>query len=307
MADQSTSWEAEVDIRATKMYYIGAAAILVFDYFLTLSAEIEFGWKVKKTPVSILFFVNRYFSLFFTVITIASYFSPLWTQAVCNKYAITQFVHTVLSFTIAEVFLTLRVYALSYKNYYICGVLILHILAQLGLAFYNLSLGGTAASYISHASQLNKTEFQLCAFFPNRHVLNFDIAYLCLALSFYAVAFIGTITFTMTTSKAHPTWRWVRIVQRDGMVYFIAIFSSTLVWTILILHASSPRLGLINAEPDLIFTAIMVNRLYLSLKRAGHKSNLVQETWLPQISNYERSRHIALQVIVAQQVTSTVL
>ncbi|KAF8067955.1 hypothetical protein FPV67DRAFT_1494382 [Lyophyllum atratum] len=295
------------DILAVKRYYAAAYALLVYDYLITLLAEVEFSWKTGQSLASVLFLLNRYVSLIFSTTILLSYFLPSWTFSVsiCNNYAITEFVYTVLMFTIAEVFLALRVYVLTRKSKCLAVISVIHIVAQIGLSLYIMSRGGTAEQYLGKQipvpGLIDDNAFQLCGLLPSGNVGTLDTVYLSLALSFDAFVFIVTIITTIRAARAHPTKRWLRVIQRDGIMYFMAIFSSTLIWVIFG-KVARDSLKLINAAPDLIFTAIMINRLFLSLRRAGREETVQQQF----LGNHEHRREeVELQIIISQQILSS--
>lgn len=57
------------------------SVVLYYDYFMTLDQEIKFFWNKKLNVVNILFFVNRYLSIFGTVPVILQNFGP-WSEKV---------------------------------------------------------------------------------------------------------------------------------------------------------------------------------------------------------------------------------
>ncbi|KAF8224749.1 hypothetical protein L208DRAFT_471341 [Tricholoma matsutake] len=71
-----------LEILSLKTYYTAIFTLLLYDYCLTFSAEIDLAWKPRKTFASILFFLNRYSSLAFFTVVMISYALPSWTQNV---------------------------------------------------------------------------------------------------------------------------------------------------------------------------------------------------------------------------------
>ncbi len=66
-------------------------------------------------------------------------------------------------------------------------------------------------------------------------------AYLCLSLAFDAFAFLG-ITYGVVSRARNSGGGYhlvpvLKVVQRDGIMYFFVLFSSNLVWLLLLLHA----------------------------------------------------------------------
>ncbi|PAV17081.1 hypothetical protein PNOK_0714500 [Pyrrhoderma noxium] len=55
-------------LQATKYYQLASALLLLYDYILTFDLEIEAVWSAKKLNFAkLLFFLNRYFPLFFYI------------------------------------------------------------------------------------------------------------------------------------------------------------------------------------------------------------------------------------------------
>ncbi|KAG6910724.1 hypothetical protein DXG01_008255 [Tephrocybe rancida] len=215
----------------------------------------------------------------------------------CDRFAITEFVYTVLIFTIAEIFLALRVYVLTRKNIYLALILVLLILAQLGLAFYIMSRGGSghpdgaSVSPINPSQLVNPNVLQVCVLIPVASTLKYDTIYLSLALSFDAFVFIATLIATFAAARQYRAKPWLRVIQRDGIIYFMAIFSSTLIW-LLLGQVARPGLKLVNAI------------LYLQLKKAGRE----EEPHHLFLGKGERPQtDMELQVIVSQHITSVMI
>lgn len=291
--------ERAADIYALKLYFTGAFAILVYDYVLTFPAEVECVWRAPKSFVSVVFLLNRYISLIFGVVTLISYFSPWWTFNICSHYAVIQFIHLAIGFTLAEIFLTLRAHVLTGKRKFLTALLTFHIVAQVILAIYVVSRGRRAEPIPFPLSIM--PQYQICLSAQRDGML--DLAYLCLALSFDVIVFILTLQVTVTTAKSFPRMRVMQVIQRGGISYFVAIFTSTLVWVFMSLLAE-PNYKMINAEPDMIFTAIFINRLHLSLKKVGLNRDTIR------YHDSDHRRHMntpTLEVLVSHHITSQYL
>lgn len=68
-------------------------------------------------------------------------------------------------------------------------------------------------------------------------------AYLFLSLAFDIVIFLTIIYTTLRATRYFTLTRIMHVIQRDGIIYFFTLFSSNLVWVLLLLHArvgSSP-------------------------------------------------------------------
>ncbi|KAF5383008.1 hypothetical protein D9615_004883 [Tricholomella constricta] len=103
------------------------------------------------------------------------------------------------------------VYIITRKNFYLAVIFILQILAQLGLGLYIMSIPWRIVALTIDSLKL-------------------DIVYLSLTLAFDSLVLIVTLTVTITAAQQSPTKHWLKVIQNDGILYFMAIFSSTLIW-----------------------------------------------------------------------------
>ncbi|KAF4577443.1 hypothetical protein EYR36_005432 [Pleurotus pulmonarius] len=109
-----------------KLYWVSISALWVFDYFLTLESEVNFGWKGKKSMIFWFFILNRYLAPCFIMITLTDHFAAAWDLQMyvwkvppvlpqltvlgfrCKRYVFMETLETMLLTFTAEVFLTLR-------------------------------------------------------------------------------------------------------------------------------------------------------------------------------------------------------
>ncbi|KAJ7599206.1 hypothetical protein C8J56DRAFT_1093588 [Mycena floridula] len=309
MSDSVAVLNQAADIQATKLYFTGVFAILVYDYLLTFPGEVEHVWKPQKTFVSTLFLLSNLRIcdsdiVFFICLDCNGQLSVLIPRDAanisCKHYAVTQFVHTIVAFTIAEVFLTLRAHVLTGKKKMLTTLLGVHILVQICLGVYVVSRGGNSRDILPPLNLM--LQYQICMPFPKDNVAGLNIAYLCLALSFDILVFILTLTVTVSAVRTYPALRVMKVIQLGGIYYFVGIFTLTLIWAFFSMLAE-PDLRMINAEPDMIFTALLINRLYLSLKDVGHNQMLA----VTQRGHRQRMDSQTLQIIVSQQVSQQLL
>ncbi|EIM90616.1 uncharacterized protein STEHIDRAFT_48973 [Stereum hirsutum FP-91666 SS1] len=62
-------------------------------------------------------------------------------------------------------------------------------------------------------------------------------AYLFLSLAFDIVIFLTIIYTTFRAARHFTLTRIMHVIRRDGIIYFFTLFSSNLVWALLLLHA----------------------------------------------------------------------
>jgi len=109
------------DIISTKYYALATCAILFYDYFLTLADEIKYIWIGKQSWIFWLFFFNRYFPMTWQLWRLGVEYSPqsqLDTE-ICHKTAWYSLIVFVLCTLVAQVVLTIRIYAVTMKNGFI--------------------------------------------------------------------------------------------------------------------------------------------------------------------------------------------
>ncbi|KAJ3517450.1 hypothetical protein NLJ89_g509 [Agrocybe chaxingu] len=188
---------------------------------------------------------------------------------------------------IAELFLTLRVYALSGKSKSVLVISALFMAWQWGIAIYAMSQSDKGTDNV--AVLLSVPTFPLprlpevdpyhgasssfplvCIFISVLGIAKWVEAWLCLSLAFDGLVFLAIIFITVRSARQHGFVPMMRIIQRDGIVYFFVLFSSNLVWLMLLLHAR-PALKFLHNQPAMVVSTIMINRITLNLKKARDK------------------------------------
>ncbi|KAJ7728693.1 hypothetical protein DFH07DRAFT_757192 [Mycena maculata] len=70
---------------APSFFLSGGTALLFYDYFLTLNWEVSRYWGSKLAFANVLFYLNRYGTLFGTIPVVLQYF---WTAESMPKLAV---------------------------------------------------------------------------------------------------------------------------------------------------------------------------------------------------------------------------
>ncbi|KAJ7611150.1 hypothetical protein B0H17DRAFT_721077 [Mycena rosella] len=250
------------DLLAFKMYFAGCFTLLFFDFFLTLGDEVDYVWKARKTPMFYIFLMNRYCPMAFCIITFI-YFSILELRSNCNRFAIVEWLQTLLIVVPAEVVLILRIYALTKRNSYLSGFLVSLILVECVIVFYAMSLPGTNNALTLPHVPIDP--FHVCILYSDPKM---DTAYLSTSIAFDCIVFTITIAATVNNSvhRSHPSI--LETIRWDGTLYFCVILSGNVVWMALAVNGR-PGLKLMNAQPSMYLTSVMINRLTLSIRKAA--------------------------------------
>ncbi|KIK70057.1 hypothetical protein GYMLUDRAFT_34508 [Collybiopsis luxurians FD-317 M1] len=289
------------DLQAFKWYYTACCTLLFYDYLLTWQKEYEYIWNwTSKGYIFFLFLLTRYIPIAFCVITLFAYFSPLWSMEICNRFARVEWIQTLLITIPAETVLLIRVNALV-KRRFLAITLSGIMLTQCSVVIYAMSL---------HEENMGLTlpdipvdEFHVCILYSEPKM---DLAYLLCSIIFDTIVFLVTLAVTLTSgcnsllpdlndrinsdtgrkrrrrhARSRPTTSvLLSTIRRDGILYFCAILSGNVTWLILCLHARA-GLKFMNAQPSMIITSIMINRLSLSLRKVSERTAIrgITENW----------------------------
>ncbi|KAJ6492996.1 hypothetical protein C8R45DRAFT_825175, partial [Mycena sanguinolenta] len=228
-------------------YFAGVFSVLFFDFFLTLVDEVELVWKGKKGTKPLLPYGMVHNHCFRCS-------RPSHGKLSCNRFAIVEWLQTLLIVVPAEIVLLLRIYALTNKNKYVTALLASVILAQCIIVFYAMSLPGTNGALVLPNVPIDS--FRVCILFSRPQM---DTAYLCLAIAFDCI--VVAITLATTTAKhasrrTTRSWSILQTIRWDGALYFCVILSGNVVWMALALDAR-PGLKFMNAQyvlPSSVFS-----------------------------------------------------
>ncbi|KAJ3932179.1 MAG: hypothetical protein NXY57DRAFT_1038620 [Lentinula lateritia] len=240
------------DLLAEKRYWIGITALWVYEYFLTVGDEIRYIWKAPKDNIVFcLFVLNRYLALIIITVTCVAFFSSYWTEEMfvpmvplCLRYGYAEQLETLVMCTIAEMLVLLRVYALSGNNRTVIICAIPLIISQWGLLFYvcSQSANGTANLTLllgpSDVTTLPDIDaFRLCISVPPLDVVPYGQAYLCLLIAYDGLTVLAILYIVAGQSDNLHLMPILKLIQRDGLLYFAVMFTSHFVWLMLTLYA----------------------------------------------------------------------
>jgi len=268
--------QLESDELLAKRLYLAASTIMFYDALLTLPEQITYLWQPKKTFVSYLSLFNFLFACAFAIGLNIVWFHTKNTPQIClTSVALRSIQFRVVS-TVAQVFMTLRIYALSGKNRIIFVTMVICIATQVVLSI----------STISHTLQLQLRHFtpipadgyhSTCTL----QILNqgLDEVYIYLLLTFDAGVFLATLGYTVKAMKSSRRSHLLRAITLDGSVYFFMMFSTNLTWTLCDMYGRE-GVRTLALVPSLFITPMMLNRLTLSLHKA-HGMDQISISTLP--------------------------
>ncbi|KAF8526755.1 hypothetical protein JB92DRAFT_2871559 [Gautieria morchelliformis] len=270
-------------------------ALLFYEHLLTLGDEVRLYFSRPATfsrqlLAGFLFFVTRYFvPICLSAITAAA--TTKWGDAVC-LVPIGSFCKTVgplelAFFTVvgiaSGILLLLRVYALYNRNKWILCYLGLVILTQFAVC---ILISAFSDRGLLPMPPIDLPVFQGCLYPPPSRLKKLTLAPVILELT-YDVSIIGLIMAKGWKDRSLNGLRGrggiLRIIVKDGTIYFLVIFSTMFIWLCVKLFAP---VGLKFVNGYLV--SIMINRLTIHLHRSvksSHRTSLtpsaVQLPFLP--------------------------
>lgn len=248
---------------STKTFFCASVFLLLYDHVLTLSDEIDFVWKRRVTPVTCLFLLNRYYAPLVYIILVVAQFTPLLTPEMCKQFVLFEpFGVGIVLLSITEVILTLRVSALYGQSRVVMSYLLLILCGQLAVGIWTLSRPGSGPLPLL---AVKVVAFTGCFYVSAPNLTKISTGCLWIEIAFDISVFGLTLARTLRAVADDEALGLVRTVFRDGILYFLVIFSTNLVWALMVIFAPI-GLKYINAEPSVILVVIMINRLTLNLR-----------------------------------------
>jgi len=236
---------------AIMIWSIGMYCVFCWEWIINLPCEINRIWKRKLSFISVLYLLNRYWGLFqFSLVV--SLLTDVWNAETCSKIFRWDPVNALVSQILSHMIMATRVYAIFGQNKLIGGGLVMFIVVELVIGSYSVSLAG-------HPPQLPGVPCSVLG----------SVGWMTTFWTMFLV--FDTVTFMLTAWKTIEYWRkevnapLIRLIWRDGLIYFATIFCMNCTNVIIFSHVS-PTLRPINLEPTAMLTVIMTCRLVLNLR-----------------------------------------
>ncbi|KAF8495004.1 hypothetical protein JB92DRAFT_2748461, partial [Gautieria morchelliformis] len=211
--------------------------------------QVQFVWKQSLSGATILFAINRYITPLKFVVEVVAFHSPAWSKNV--------------------LIMMLRVYAIWERNR--------RILAVLGFLWVTQVAFCTMALVYSQRVPLPPVLVG-CILTGSIARGNLFTPFWIMPLITDSAVFLLTLWRTQKHSRRHGNkMPLFHVLQRDGALYFLCIFSANLLNVVLYLVCDATEdLKAIGAGFSQIITCVMISRLVINLRslRTGvHISN----------------------------------
>lgn len=245
-------------LRIEDSFAMVAITILVYDYFLTFPTEVSLIWNRPKTLVSVLFLINRYFAPLAITICFVALFNKDLPEKLCIHFAPFEGAFTLITVVVAEALLILRVTAIYNHSKVIIGSLVSLLIAQLCFMIFVLVHSGPV---IIPPSPLTYG----CILVADPSIGALLVMWTIPTLVFDVVILTLLVIGLWKRAKLYPDLPLIRLIIRDGVLFFSVNFASTLLWTLLGLVLPSD-LKNIWSFPSTVLTNVLIGRITLNLR-----------------------------------------
>lgn len=251
----------------TQYAELASSTIIVYDHFVTLDQEVELIWKSGWSFGKCLFLVNRYYTLFVVVFNNYVLFNSSISSNLCATWFRWQGISGILSFTMGELILQLRLYALYSLNR--------KVLVLMGTVF--------AATFITSATIMGFALARIKTLVVPKEILGVSI---CTPSNLHEITFFFAFWIPIMTCeallcalvifKAVRGWRrrenlrdsgkaLVTVLIRDSIFYFLVLFVVYLTNTIIFVGGDAVRIeAAVNYAVSM--SCVIGNRLCLNVR-----------------------------------------
>lgn len=217
----------------TRYSELASSVIIIYDHLVTLDQEVELIWKSGWSFGKLLFLLNRYYTLFAVVFNNYVLFSNELTRELCVSWFRWQGVSGIIAFTLSELILQLRLYALYGLNK--------KVMALMGTVF--------AAAFVSSATimglALSRIEVTVLTLFDYSFCAPLNLAQITYFYAFWIPIIIcESLLCALVLARALNGWKrkstllaagreLVAVLVRDSVVYFLVLFAVYLTNTVI--------------------------------------------------------------------------
>ncbi|KAG7091625.1 hypothetical protein E1B28_010644 [Marasmius oreades] len=281
LSDNADEFPVDIDFQ-----YLFAAgeALFIYDVLLNLDVEIEYIWAVlspRKRPVkitavlfSLMYLVQRYLPLFDQIILNQYFILGASTKRACMiTYAMCGWV-SLAGISLSEIILVIRIWAVwGWKP--LIGVILVVISVAGGIpGIFFLSRFLNGIQYPELDIPGVSEQLQRCFYMTT----NKEIVVTWILLMVYdMVGFILMAIPGISAYRSSGSSNLVKVVYRDGVIYYALIFMISLINVIVILILS-PDLRLLLSGFERVLHSILASRVILHIRKMASQDNIHGQT-----------------------------
>ncbi|TDL23327.1 hypothetical protein BD410DRAFT_787674 [Rickenella mellea] len=256
MAVPQSTISAYNELIATNYVGVASYTFLIYDHILTFGDEVEYIWKGHKGPIIYLFFVNRYFFDLAFILNLNAYLNPAFTPDVCRRFVRFEGSCVLIGLGLAGLMMMFRVNALYGGQRIVLAMLGVLWLTMVGV-FSWLLAGGQP---VIHPAGIHG-----CSLIFSESLGSVATLSSALPLIFDSAVLMLTLRRTAGLFKSRMAGHIVRILVRDGILYYSVIFTCNLVLTIMIATAPPGNRNIMGQLTQLM-TVTMMSRITIHLR-----------------------------------------
>ncbi|KIP10467.1 hypothetical protein PHLGIDRAFT_125514 [Phlebiopsis gigantea 11061_1 CR5-6] len=265
---------------ATVQNYVNSAilVLILYDHALTLRDEIETIWNRRWSFVTMVFVVNRYGTLVYGILAMASSFVS--GQKSCEILTrATQAMIAILTLAFG-VFSALRVYAISSRRILLATTVFALNLIPSGLYIYLFAPSRTVTtpipvaaclSYIPYSSNLRE---RLVAVSHTSAMISDAVV--------LVATFLRTVWIQRSVCRSHMRAPITTFLIRNGSIYFITALAMHAA-DIILAHFLGLQLYMLSFICSV--TAVLISRFFLDLRRVA--AGGAQTTFMEGLSQFD--------------------
>ncbi|KLO10603.1 hypothetical protein SCHPADRAFT_892243 [Schizopora paradoxa] len=264
--------EAGNGVLQTKFTHYAALGIVFYDHLLTLDIEIEYIWKRKFSAVTVLFFLTRYYFIFFMTFSQFVFVDPVnqfTNTTLCERILLIIPIGGGAALTaLPDCMIALRIYALYERNKKLGFALLIFILAQLGVSLWIDIL--PSVTRISTFGPLGYPELdnvptmRFCLTQVSSRLTSIETS---LGQIFQAIFDTVTLSLILYKARRQSNSGLVTLIAKQGLAYYMLNVATYLTWTFMLIFAPP---SLKSAMGGLV--CVSVNRLTLHLRSYSDKT-----------------------------------
>lgn len=256
------------DLQATHCAHVASSTIIVYDHLITIDDEFRLIWNSPWSLGKLLFLFNRYFGLTSVIVNIYGLFTTSLTDDFCVSFFRWQGATGVAVCVVSEIILLMRLYVLYLLNKKVLVVMLVGFViasgfaaAIMGVVMQNVTatvvtLPGLRSMCVPHNISSRFYTFWI-------PFLGFE-SLLC-ALALYR----GFQTFRMDKSVYTSSRLLIRVLIRDSVLYYLAVFAAYFTNMLMWMAAPASLLEL-PIGFAVAMSCVLGNRMMFNIRQASH-------------------------------------
>jgi len=264
-------WQVAEDQRLIQDYvYAAATAVLLYDYLVMLSGEIETIWRNKISYTTVVFFFARYSPLANVYFVLKHQTSLDLSSEACYSSYLTAVWLAIVAIGTSEIILSIRVWAIWNRSTTV-GVLLIIVLLT------NMIISSVETNKYMQRLEVHPPPYPgfrgcIVSSRGNLYYVNF----VELIVYYVTVLSLMCISAFRAYQMGHMS-KLLNIIHRDGILFYFYLLLFAIANTIL-LTKSANRFGLLMVPLHSNFNSLFAARIVIDIRTVGRNGFLTSQT-----------------------------